>query len=191
MTVRASFLIEMLLLPCLSWTAGTSHSGAAPAAISPSEAFLPPPRERDEEGPLKIAFRFRNGSGESQMALTRDSVGMLAVDPTAGALEPDDENGFEGAVRKRALSAGERDSADMFMNMTRIWKGRKRYVCVSPDDYAFTIWSDSLTLHCENCFSCSEGISMPEARMLARFGKMTLWLNRIRGGFAGEPVAED
>lgn len=125
------------------------------------------------------------------MALTRDSVGILESDPTAGALEPDDENGFDGAVRKRALSAGERDTADLLMALTRAWKGRKRYACASKDGYAFTIWSDSLTLHCENCFSCTEGISMPEAKMLARFGKLSLWLYRIKGAMDAEPTKAD
>ena len=115
------------------------------------------------------------------MALTRDSVGILKTDPTAGALEPDDENGFDGSILKRALSAGEKDTAEILLGMTNRWKGRKRYVCTSKDGYAFSIWSDSLTLQCENCFSCTEGISMPEAKMLARFGKLTLWLYRIKG----------
>jgi hypothetical protein len=134
-----------------------------------------------QEGPLKISFNFKDSKSDCQMALTRDSVGILELDPTAGALEPDDENGFEGSVIKRALSTGERDTADMLMGMTNSFKGKKRYVCSSKDGYAFSIWSDSLTLHCENCFSCTEGISMPEAKMLARFGKLTLWLYRIKG----------
>ena len=134
-----------------------------------------------EDGPLKFAFNFRNTDGDVQMALTHDSVGILELDPTAGALEPDDENGFEGTVCKRALSATERDTADLIVAMTRTFKGKKRYACNRNDGYAFSIWSDSLTLHCENCFSCSDGISMPEAKMLARFGKMTLWLYRIKG----------
>lgn len=144
-----------------------------------------------DEGPLKVSLKFQDEKSECQMALTRDSVGILKLDPTAGALEPDDENGFDGAVRKRALSAGERDTADMLMTMTRTWKGRKRYVCTSKDSYAFTIWSDSLTLHCENCFSCTEGISMPEAKMLARFGKLTLWLSRIKGGMDADLTKAD
>jgi hypothetical protein len=167
---------------------GGLAAGVVATAFAPTQAETP---AWGEERPLKIAFRFRNENAESQMALTRDSVGMLPLDPTAGALEPDDENGFDGAVRKRALSASERDSAGMLLHLTRIWKGSKRFVCDSPDNYAFTIWSDSLILHCENCFSCSEGISMPEARMLARFGKLTLWLNNIKYGLKGEPRRTD
>jgi hypothetical protein len=145
---------------------------------------LPPaalPAVEDEEGPLKISIHFKDSKSDCQMALTRDSVGILKLDPTAGALEPDDENGFEGSVLKRALSTGERDTADMLMGMTHSFKGKKRYVCSSKDGYAFSIWSDSLTLHCENCFSCTEGISMQEAKILARFGKLSLWLYRIKG----------
>jgi hypothetical protein len=140
------------------------------------------PDSTAQEGPLKISFSFKDSKSDCQMALTRDSVGILELDPTAGALEPDDENGFEASVLKRALSTVERDTADMLMGMTRSFKGKKRYVCSSKDGYAFSIWSDSLTLHCENCFSCTEGISMPEAKMLARIGKLTLWLYRIKGG---------
>jgi hypothetical protein len=162
---------------------------AKPQPLPLPEIAMPP--EADPNALLKIAFRFRSESGESQMALTRDSVGMLPLDSTAGALEPDDENGFDGVVAKRALSAEERDSADMLMTMTRVWKGHKRFVCLSPDEYAFTIWSDSLTLHCGNCFSCTEGLSMQEARMLARFGRLTLWLNRIRDGFTGDVSYKD
>ena len=149
------------------------------------------PKAWAEEGALKIAFSFKNDKSDCQMALTRDSVGILALDSTAGALEPDDENGFESALRKRALSAGEKDTADMLLSMTRSWKGRKRYFCASKDGYAFTIWSDSLTLHCENCFSCTEGITMQEAKILARFGKITLWLNRIKGGLEAETAKLD
>ncbi|MEO7424144.1 MAG: hypothetical protein ABI036_03090 [Fibrobacteria bacterium] len=164
-------------------------AAAGMAETAPTPVPIPEPMEtpaQDWVRPLKIAFRFRSENAESQMALTRDSVGMLPLDPTAGALEPDDENGFDGAVRKRALSPSEKDSAGMFLNMTRIWKGSRRYICPNPDRYTFTIWSDSLTLHCENCFSCSEGVGMGEARMLARFGGLTLWLNNIRYGLNGE-----
>lgn len=164
-TMRDSLLAVGLL--CFSLL------GAPVAAVTPET--------EPENGPLKFAINFNAATGDVQMALTHDSVGILKLDPTAGALEPDDENGFESTVRKRALSASERDTADLIMAMTRTFKGRKRYACSRQDGYAFSIWSDSLTLHCENCFSCSEGISMPEAKMLARFGKMTLWLYRIKG----------
>ncbi len=149
------------------------------ASISVPAAPQPP--FEPENGPVKVAFNFRNTKTDCQMALTKDSVGILPLDSTAGALEPDDENGFESVVRKRALSAGERDTADMLMTMTRSFKGLKRYKCTKNDGYAFSIWSDSLTLHCDNCFSCSDGIGMSEAKMLARFGKLTLWLYRIKG----------
>jgi hypothetical protein len=167
--MREYMLAASLL--CLFFTS----AWALAAPVTPATSAIP------EEGPVKIAFNFKNTDGNCQMALTRDSVGILALDSTAGALEPDDENGFETAVRKRALSAGERDTAGMLMSMTHAFKGSKRYACAKKDGYAFSIWSDSLTLHCDNCFSCSDGISMPEAKMLARFGKLTLWLYRIKG----------
>lgn len=162
---------DSLLAMCLFCLAFLGLPAAAVAA-----ADLEP-----EDGPLKFAFNFQSSSGDVQMALTHDSVGILELDPTAGALEPDDEHGFESTVRKRALSASERDTADLIVAMTRSFKGLKRYACSRDDGYAFSVWSDSLTLHCNNCFSCTDGISMSEAKTLARFGKMTLWLYRIQG----------
>jgi hypothetical protein len=172
------------ILALLAATPGASAPGVSPSGASPSGSSASETQAKtwSEDDLLKLAFSFSDSKSNCQMALTRDSVGILKLDPTAGALEPDDENGFDGAVRKRALTAGERDTADQLLNLTRIWKGRKRYTCPSEDGYAFTLWSDSLTLHCGNCFSCTEGVSMPEARMLARFGKLSLWVYRLKGG---------
>jgi hypothetical protein len=140
------------------------------------------PAGEPESGPVKIAFNFGDARGDCQMALTRDSVGVLPTDPGAGGLEPDDEgDGLERAVRKRALTPGERDTADMLLGLTRAFKGEKRFACSRDEGYGFSLWSDSLTLHCRNCFSCTEGISVPEAKMLARFGRLSLWLYRIKG----------
>jgi hypothetical protein len=132
-----------------------------------------------QDGELKVAFAFRKNAG-SQMALTRDSIGILAIDSSAGSLEPDDENGFESAISKRAFSPSERDTADMLFSMSGKWKGLKRYNCDKDDGYAFSIWTDSLSLHCNSCFSCTDGISVQEAKQLAKFGKLTLWLYQIR-----------
>ncbi|MDB5105706.1 MAG: hypothetical protein JWP91_3395 [Fibrobacteres bacterium] len=171
-------MVPILLVMGLS--AGRPSPNANPNP-NPAPAVVPATAEVPEAGPIKISFNFKDAKADCQMALTRDSVGILKLDPNAGALEPDDENGFDGAIRKRALSQGEKDTAGILISMTNLWKGRKKYVCTSKDGYAFTIWSDSLTLHCDNCFSCTDGITMPEAKMLARFGKMTLWLYRIKG----------
>lgn len=151
-------------------------------------AVSAPPEGEPESGAVKIAFNFSDERGNCQMALTRDSVGVLSMDPTAGALEPDDEgDGLERAVRKRALTAGERDTADMLVGLTRSFKGVKRFACQRDEGYGFSLWSDSLTLHCRNCFSCTEGISVPEAKMLARFGRLSLWLYRIKGRLQPDP----
>lgn len=134
-----------------------------------------------EYGTLKIALNFGgNPRFDCQMALTRDSVGLLEMDPNAGGLEPDDENGFEAAVAKRALTGHDRDTADQFLSMMGTFKGRERYACAGGDGYAFSIWADSLALHCENCFSCTEGIGVKEALALVHFGKFTLWLYRFK-----------
>lgn len=135
-----------------------------------------------ERGAVKVAFAFKDGD-HCQMALTGDSVGMLPWDPAAGALEPDDESdGLENALRKRALSSSEKDTAAQLLGMTRTFKGNRRFECPREDGYGFSLWSDSLTLHCSNCFSCSEGVSMSEARTLARLGRLSLWLYRMRDG---------
>jgi hypothetical protein len=148
-----------------------------------------PLSEAPESGALKVAFTFHDG-GDCQLALTPDSIGLLAWDSSAGALEPDDEgDGLEHALGKRALSGAERDSAAQLLGLTRSFKGLKRYACEREDGYGFSLWSDSLTLHCRNCFSCSEGIGMQEARTLARFGRISLWLYRMRTSLvSAEPV---
>lgn len=138
---------------------------------------------RAEVGTMKIAVHFGgNPPVACQMAMTRDSVGLLEMDPDAGGLEPDDENGFEASVAKRALSGEDKDTAEQFLAMIGTFKGRERYACPGRDGYAFSIWADSLALHCDNCFSCTEGIGVQEARALARFGKLTLWLYRFKAG---------
>lgn len=129
---------------------------------------------------IKVSFAFHNAQKpEYQMALTRDSVGVLTLDTTAFSLEPDDENDFSDAPKKRALTNSEKDSASTLLTMTHAWKGLKRFNCEKEDGYAFSIWSDSLSLHCNNCFSCSEGVGLQEAKTLVKFGKMTLWLYNI------------
>ena len=132
-------------------------------------------------GEIKVSFAFRKGGGvDGQMALTLDSIGVLTIDSTAGSLEPDDENGFSQAMKKKALFGAERDSAATLLALTSMWKGLKRFNCDRDDGYAFSIWSDSLALHCNNCFSCRDGMTMQEAKTLARFGKLTLWLSQVR-----------
>jgi hypothetical protein len=141
--------------------------------------------DEPENGALKVAFTFHDG-GDCQLALTPDSIGLLAWDSSAGGLEPDDEgDGLEHAMGKRALSQAERDTAAVLLGLTRSFKGQKRYACERPDGYGFSLWSDSLTLHCRNCFSCTEGVGIQEARTLARFGRISLWLYRLRSGLAG------
>jgi hypothetical protein len=149
--------------------------------LSLSLADIPTPSESPDRT-VKVAFAFKN-DGECQMALTGDSVGVLAWDPGAGALEPDDEDdGLEHSVGKRALTVSERDSAAQFLDLTQTFKGEKSFECPRDDGYAFSLWSDSLTLHCKNCFSCTEGVSISEARKLARLGRLSLWLYRMRVG---------
>ena len=148
---------------------------AAPLLASASSAVP----EEPETGPVKIQFTFKEG-GNRQMALTSDSVGVLPWDPSAGALEPDDEaDGLEHTLGKRALSPAERDSAARLLGLTRTLKGNRRIECDGNDGYAFSLWSDSLTLHCRNCFSCTEGVGMSEAKNLARLGRLSLWLYRL------------
>lgn len=153
-------------------------------AADPPSPPSPSPSDAPEHGAVKVAFSFKE-EGEFQMAITPDSVGILPVDSFGGALEPDDEHdGLEHALGKRALSASERDTAAILLGITRSFRGDKRFVCDRDEGYGFSLWSDSLTLHCRNCFSCSDGIGMREARTLARLGKLSLWLYRMRDGLA-------
>lgn len=146
-----------------------------------SQATVSLPGE-PESGALKVAFTFHDG-GDCQMALTPDSIGLLPYEAMVGAMEPDDEgDGLEHAMGKRALSGAERDSAAQLLGLTRSFKGLKHYACERDEGYGFSLWSDSLTLHCRNCFSCTEGVTVQEARTLARFGRISLWLYRMRAG---------
>ena len=54
------------------------------------------------------------------------------------------------------------------------------------EGYAFSLWSDSLLLNCDNCFSCTEGVSLPDAKVLARFGRISLWLYGLREAWKPE-----
>ncbi len=158
----------------MKWTQNAWAYSLIGMLIPVSLALATMPKE------IKISFAFHNAQKpECQMALTPDSVGVLALDTTAFSMEPDDENDFSDAPKKRALSISEKDTATILLNMTHAWKGSKRFNCDKEDGYAFSIWSDSLSLHCNNCFSCSEGVGLQEAKTLVKFGKMTLWLYKI------------
>lgn len=176
---------SLLFVLCLTGVFAAEPAPAPHADPSSPQVQAPPPAPlppAPEHGALKMAFSFRE-EGEFQMALTSDSVGVLPVDAFGGALEPDDEgDGLENALGKRALSASERDTAALLLGITRAFSGEKRFVCDRDEGYGFSLWSDSLTLHCRNCFSCSDGIGMREARTLARLGKLSLWLYRMRDG---------
>jgi hypothetical protein len=138
------------------------------------------PIKASTPGEIKVSFAFRKpGVIDCQMALTKDSVGVLAIDSSAGSLEPDDENGFAHAQKKRSLTLPEQELAASLLSLSQKWQGLKRYNCEKHDGYAFSLWADSLALHCNNCFSCTEGISVPEAKILARFGKLTMWLYQL------------
>jgi hypothetical protein len=172
--MRSIFILLALAVALCAPLSATEPTTLEKAALSLAQA--------PEEGPMKVAFAFKDGE-KCQMALTVDSVAVLPWDSSAGALEPDDESdGLEHALRKRALSSPEKDSAAQLLGITRTFKGVKRFECPREDGYGFSLWSDSLTLHCRNCFSCTEGVSMSEARTLARLGRLSLWLYRMRDG---------
>lgn len=133
---------------------------------------------------VKVAFAFqKSGTVECLMAMTLDSVGLLKMDTGEGGSEadgdPDDERSFVDAVNKRPFSPTQKDTAQLLLSLTHRWKGLQRFNCSKIDGYAFSVWTDSLALHCNNCFSCSDGISIQDAKGLARLGKLTLWLYRL------------
>jgi hypothetical protein len=136
---------------------------------------------------VKVAFAFQKaGTVECLMAMTVDSVGLLTMDTGEGGSEadgdPDDERSFVDAVNKRAFSPTQKDTAQLILSLTHRWKGLQRFTCSKNDGYAFSVWTDSLALHCNNCFSCTDGISIQDAKGLARLGKLTLWLYRMSEG---------
>lgn len=132
-----------------------------------------------EEIKVSLGFPCR-GFENCQMALTQDSVGILENDESNSGLEPDDENGFAEAVTKHALTESQKDSAQIMFTLIHQWKGLKRFSCDHNDGYHFSVWSDSLALHCNNCFSCTDGITIHDAKTLAKFGRLAIWLYQIR-----------
>ena len=132
---------------------------------------------------VRVTYSFSTPGGACEIELTGDSVRVKRdavfsprsiVEGAADSLE----------IGRRALTAGERDSAGGLMELAKRWKGYKRYACEANDGYGFSLWTDSLLLNCQNCFSCTAGIGMGEARMLEKFGRYTLWLYRMKDGWA-------
>lgn len=133
-------------------------------------AFAPAEAQTMSDG-LRVVYDFKNNpDADYEIELTRDSVRFLSA-----SWGPE-----RRLVGGRALSPGERDSAETFMALTGRWSGYRKYACQGAEGYAFSLWSDSLLLACDNCFSCTGGMSLPDARVMARLGKMTLWLYRMR-----------
>lgn len=132
---------------------------------------------------LRVVYDFNsNPDANCEIELTRDSLRVLSAYVLHGGASPGSPRETEESrlVGRRSLTPGERDSAQAFMDLASRWTGYRRFICRGGDGYAFSLWSDSLLLNCDNCFSCTEGVSMPDARVLARFGKMSLWLYGLR-----------
>jgi hypothetical protein len=132
---------------------------------------------------LRVVYDFSSNPGANcEIELTRDSLRVLSGYFLRGGASQGSPLDTEESrlVGRRVLTPGERDSAQAFMDLAARWTGYRRFVCRGGDSYAFSLWSDSLLLNCDNCFSCTEGVSMPDARVLARFGKMSLWLLGLR-----------
>jgi hypothetical protein len=129
---------------------------------------------------VRVTFSFANTPQSScEIELTGDSVRVRRDDPfTPRPASPSERDPLE--MGRRALTAGERDSAELLMGLARRWKGYKRYACEADDGYGYSLWTDSLLLNCRNCYSCTAGIGMGEARMLEKFGRYTLWLYRMK-----------
>ncbi len=126
---------------------------------------------------IKVALAFHGDGGEDrQFSVTRDSLGILPFDSTAGSLEPDDESDFSDSKNKIGFSPAEKELVNTLFKLSDNWRGLKKYSCEKAEGYAFSLWSDSLSLHCTNCFSCTEGMTLQEAKILARFGKLAIWL---------------
>lgn len=132
---------------------------------------------------LRVVYDFSSNPGANcEIELSRDSLRVLSGYFLRGGVSQGSPLDTEESrlIGRRVLTPGERDSAQAFMDLAARWTGYRRFVCRGGDGYAFSLWSDSLLLNCDNCFSCTEGVSMPDARVLARFGKMSLWLLGLR-----------
>jgi hypothetical protein len=146
------------------------------------------------EGGVRIVYAFSEKPGANcEVEITRDSVRFLSeyrfLEAQAAGIGME-ESADRRVFGRRALTAAERDSAEGLMGLTSRWKGYKRFVCrgagEAGDGYSFSLWSDSLLLNCDNCFSCTEGISLPDAKVLARFGRVSLWLYGLREAWKPE-----
>jgi hypothetical protein len=133
-------------------------------------------------GGVRVTYAFSNTPGSScEIELTGDSVRVRRDDPFSQRPQASDKDTLE--LGRRALTAGERDSLELLLGLAKRWKGYKRFACEAEDGYGYSLWTDSLLLNCHNCYSCTGGIGMGEARMLEKFGRYTLWLYRMRDGF--------
>lgn len=146
------------------------------------------------EGGVRIVYAFSEKPGANcEVEITRDSVRFLSeyrfLEAQAAGIGME-ESAERRVFGRRALTAPERDSAEGLMGLTSRWKGYKRFACrgasEAGDGYSFSLWSDSLLLNCDNCFSCTDGISLPDAKVLARFGRVSLWLYGLREAWKPE-----
>lgn len=150
------------------------------AALAPAQLM---------EGGVRIVYAFANNpDANCEIELTPDSVRFLSeyrfMDaPGVESIQESSQRRFLGG---RPLSEGERDTAQDLMSLAGRWKGYRRFVCKESatrtvrDGYSYSLWSDSLLLNCDNCYNCTGGLSVPDAKVLARFGKMSLWLYGLR-----------
>lgn len=132
---------------------------------------------------VRVTYAFaKNPGANCEIELTEDSVLFLSeyryLDHGA-SVSPEDSRPRR-MLGGRALTGFERDTARSLFALAGRWKGYKRYVCRGSEGYAYSLWSDSLLLSCDNCYSCTEGVDVPEARVLAQFGRMSLWLFGLR-----------
>lgn len=143
---------------------------------------------------VRFVYAFSGRPGANcEIEVTRDSVRFLSeyrfLEAQAAGLGME-ESAASRTFGRRALTAPERDSAAGLMLLASRWTGYKRFVCgresADGEGYAFSLWSDSLLLSCDNCFSCTEGISLPDAKVLARFGRISLWLYGLREAWKPE-----
>jgi hypothetical protein len=132
----------------------------------------------------KVAYAMRTADTvERLMAFTLDSVGVLKIESSKAGMgvesQLETENGFERAIHKRAFSPTQKDTAQLLLSLTQRWKGVQHFTCLKNDGYAFSVRTDSLSLDCKNCFSCTDGMNLQDAKRLARLGKLTLWLYKL------------
>ena len=140
---------------------------------------------------VRIVYAFaKNPDANCEIELTLDSVRFLSEYrfQEAPAFEKLEDSAERRIFGRRTLTAGERDTAESLLSLANRWKGYRRYVCKGAEGYAYSLWSDSLLLSCDNCYSCTEGVSVQRRPGPGPVRQDVPLAVRFAGGLASQAV---